>query len=55
MALEIRWTNRADIKLDQIIIYLQTEKGEGVVKAFMRKLYDILGILSELPEIGSMQ
>lgn len=55
MALEIRWTTRADIKLDQIIIYLQTEWGERVVKAFMRKLYDFLGILSEFPEIGSIQ
>ena len=55
MALEIRWTTRADIKLDQIIIYLQTEWGESVVKAFMRKLYDFLGILSEFPEIGSIQ
>jgi plasmid stabilization system protein ParE len=55
MALEIRWTTRADIKLDQIIIYLQTEWGESVVNAFMRKLYDFLGILSEFPEIGSIQ
>ena len=55
MALEIRWTTRADIKLDQIIIYLETEWGESVVKAFIRKLYDFLGILSEFPEIGSMQ
>jgi plasmid stabilization system protein ParE len=55
MALEIRWTTRADIKLDQIIIYLQTEWGESVVKAFMRKLYVFLGILSEFPEIGSIQ
>ena len=55
MALEIRWTNRADIKLDHIIIYLDTEWGKSVVKAFMRKLYDFLGILSEFPEIGAMQ
>jgi plasmid stabilization system protein ParE len=55
MALEIRWSTKADIKLDQIIIYLQTEWGESVVKAFMRKLYDFFGILSEFPEIGSIQ
>ena len=55
MALEIHWTTRADIKLDQIIIYLETEWGESVVKAFMRKLYDFLDILTEFPEIGSMQ
>ncbi len=55
MALTIRWTTRADIKLDQLIIYLESEWGESVVKAFMRKLYDFLEILSEFPEIGSMQ
>lgn len=55
MALEIRWTTRADIKLDRIIVYLETEWGESVVKAFMRKLYDFLGIISGFPEIGSMQ
>ena len=55
MALEIRWTTRADIKLNHIIKYLETEWGESVVKVFMRKLYDFLEILSEFPEIGSMQ
>jgi plasmid stabilization system protein ParE len=55
MALKIRWTTRADIKLDQIITYLESEWGESVVQAFMRKLYDFLEILSEFPEIGSMQ
>ena len=55
MALNISWTTRADIKLDQLIIYLESEWGDSVVKAFMRKLYDFLEILSEFPEIGSMQ
>ena len=55
MALEIRWTTKADIKLDHMIIYLETEWGNRVVKAFMRKLYDFLEILSEFPEVGSMQ
>ena len=35
MALTIRWSTRADIKLDQLIIYLETEWGENVVKAFI--------------------
>ena len=55
MALEILWTTRADIKLDHLIMYLEEEWGESVVKAFMRKLYDFLEILSEFPEIGSIQ
>ena len=37
MALEIQWTTRADIKLDHLIIYLESEWGESVVKAFMKK------------------
>ena len=55
MALEIQWTTMVDIKLDHLIIYLESEWGENVVKAFMKKLYDFLEILSEFPEIGSMQ
>ncbi|RLD88698.1 MAG: hypothetical protein DRJ29_17060 [Bacteroidetes bacterium] len=55
MALDIRWTTKADIELDHLIIYLESEWGESVVKAFMKKLYDFLEILSEFPEIGSMQ
>ena len=55
MALKICWTTRADIKLDQLIIYLESEWGDSVVQAFMRKLYDFLEILSEFPEIGSLQ
>jgi len=55
MALDICWTTRADIKLDHVIIYLESEWGESVVNAFMKKLYDFLVILSEFPEIGSMQ
>ena len=55
MALEIRWTTRADIKLDHLIIYLESEWGDSVVKAFMKKLYSFLEILSEFPEIGTIQ
>ena len=55
MALEIRWTSRADIKLDHIIRYLESEWGESVVKVFMRRLYDFLEILAEFPEMGVMQ
>ena len=42
MALERRWTTKADIKLDHLIIYLETEWGESVAKAFMKKLYSFL-------------
>ncbi len=55
MALEIYWTKRADKKFDKIIEYLFNEWGESVTKAFTRKVYDFLDILSEFPEIGTME
>ena len=51
MALKIYWTKRADKKFDQILDYLLVEWGETVAKAFTRKVYDFLDILSEFPEI----
>jgi plasmid stabilization system protein ParE len=55
MALEIKWSNRADNSFDQIINYLHAEWGDQVVQAFVRKTYDFLDILAEFPEIGSLQ
>ena len=55
MALKIYWTKRADKKFDQIIDYLIEEWGESVAKAFTRKVYDFLDILSEFPEIGTIE
>ena len=55
MALKIYWTKRADKKFDQILDYLLTEWGERVAKAFTRKIYDFLDILSEFPEIGTIE
>lgn len=55
MALEIKWTKRADSKLDHLLTYLEQEWGENVVKIFMIKLYSFLEILAEFPEIGAMQ
>ncbi len=55
MALEIYWTRRADKKFDQIIDYLLKEWGEDVAKVFTRKVYDFLDILSEFPEIGTIE
>ncbi len=55
MALEIKWSKRADKSFDRIIEYLHAEWGEQVVQAFVRKTYDFLEILAEFPEIGSIQ
>jgi plasmid stabilization system protein ParE len=55
VALEIKWSKRADKSFDRIIDYLHAEWGEQVVQAFVRKTYDFLEILAEFPEIGSTQ
>ncbi len=55
MALKIYWTKRADKKFDQILDYLHSEWGEGIAKAFTKKVYDFLEILSEFPEIGTIE
>lgn len=54
MAFKTEWTKRADTSFDQIIEYLEKEWEENIVKAFTRKLYDFLEILSEFPEIGTL-
>ena len=55
MALDIEWSKRTDNSFDQIINFLNTEWGDQVVKAFVKKTYDFLEILAEFPEIGALQ
>ncbi len=55
MALTVYWSKRADRKFDQIIEYLEREWGETVTRAFVRKVYDFLDILVEIPESGSIE
>jgi len=55
MALDIHWSKRADKKFDKIIEYLLEEWGENITRSFVRKVYDFLDILSEFPEIGTIE
>ena len=55
MALTVYWTKRADKKLSSITDYLNREWGEVVVKNFVKILDEFLDILSEFPEIGSIE
>jgi plasmid stabilization system protein ParE len=55
MALEIFWSKRADNKFDEILDYLNSEWGERVTSAFVKKVYDFLDILVEFPEIGTLE
>jgi plasmid stabilization system protein ParE len=55
MALKIVWSKKASIKFDQIISYLIEEWGEKSAKQFISRVFDFLEILSEFPEIGSVE
>lgn len=55
MALEIYWSKRAEIKFDRILEYLLIEWGESVTKSFVKEIYYFLDILSEFPEIGTIE
>lgn len=55
MALEILWSKRADKKFDKILKYLSDEWGNKVTMSFVKKVYDFLDILSEFPEIGTLE
>ena len=55
MALKIVWSKKASFKFDQIISYLIDEWGEKSAKQFISKVFDFLEILSEFPEIGSLE
>ena len=55
MALKIVWSKRASLKFDQIITYLIEDWSENSAKQFIGKVFDFLEILSEFPEIGSVE
>lgn len=55
MALDIKWSKRADKKFDKILDYLTINWSERVTAHFVKKVYDFLDILSEFPEIGSIE
>jgi plasmid stabilization system protein ParE len=55
MALEILWTRQADRKFDKIINYLLNEWNQRVTESFVKKVYDSIDILSEFPELGTIE
>ena len=55
MALKIVLSKRANLKFDQIISYLIDKWGEKSAKQFIGRVFDFLDILSEFPEIGSIE
>jgi len=55
MALKIVWSKKASLKFDLIISFLIDEWGEKSAKQFIGRVFDFLEILSEFPEIGSVE
>lgn len=55
MALEVKWSKRADKKFDKILEFLLLEWAENVTISFVRNVYDFINILSEYPEIGTLE
>ena len=55
MALKIQWTSRADKKFDLILDYLLVEWNQKITVSFVRNVYDIIDILAEYPEIGTLE
>lgn len=55
MALKVHWTKRADKKFDKIIDYLLIEWNEKITKSFVKNVYDLIELLAEYPEIGTLE
>lgn len=55
MARQIVWTKRANKKFSEIITYLEEEWGENVTKNFIRKTHDIIDLIGDQPEVGTLE
>ena len=55
MALEIFWSKKADRSFNKRINYLLDEWGDDVAESFIRRTYDLLDVLAEFPNIGSLE
>ncbi|MFZ4724816.1 MAG: type II toxin-antitoxin system RelE/ParE family toxin [Paludibacter sp.] len=55
MALEIFWSKQADKRFDFILNYLEEKWGEHTTSLFVKKVYDIIGIIAIFPEICTVE
>jgi plasmid stabilization system protein ParE len=55
MALDIFWSKSADKRFDSIIQYIEDRWGFHVASLFVKKTYEFLDLLSEFPEIGTVE
>jgi plasmid stabilization system protein ParE len=55
MVREIVWTKRANYKFNTILEYLELEWGDRVIRNFIKRTYDIIQLISENPELGTLE
>jgi len=55
MAKKIVWTKRANSKFNNIINYLEQKWGSKVTQHFVRKTYDVIDLISEQPDLGTVE
>ena len=55
MAKTVVWNNRASTQFNAVIEYLEKEWGERVTKNFVVRTYQIIEILAQYPEIGTLE
>jgi plasmid stabilization system protein ParE len=55
VAKKVVWTKRASRKFDGIIEYLEEDWNENVVRAFVLRTEKILELLSNNPELGTVE
>jgi plasmid stabilization system protein ParE len=55
MALKVKWSKYADQSFDRILAYLEAEWDEKATRAFVHRTHEFIDLLSEFPEIGSLE
>jgi plasmid stabilization system protein ParE len=55
MARKVVWTKRANDKFNKIIEFLEQEWGSNVTRNFVRRAYDIIDLISDQPELGTLE
>jgi plasmid stabilization system protein ParE len=55
MVRKVVWIRRANNRFDKIIDYLNQEWGANVTRNFVQKTFDILELISDQPELGTLE
>ncbi len=55
MVRRIRLAKKADFRLDEILVYLETEFGKKVAETFLLRTYSFFDVVAEFPKIGFVE